>query len=102
MIMARVLWCNIPDLYMWGDMEFLLVMLYLVCVAVFLCCGVMVRVLILFKLDRVNKKLEEIKELLSERSVTKKLKKQWGSGVLKGGLKRRIMYIMYSLSCWRM
>ena len=83
-------------------MEFFMFVLYFVCVVVFFALWVIAWISISFKLDRVNKNLEEVKELLSEKLATKKSKKQWGSASIWGGYKRRIMYIMYSLSCWCM
>ncbi len=55
-------------------MEFFVIILYLVCVAVFM-LWIIAWVLIPFKLDRVNKNLEEIKKLLSEGLAAKKIKK---------------------------
>lgn len=54
-------------------MEFFMFVLYFVCVVVF-ALWVIAWILIPFKLDRVNKNLEEIKELLSEKRAVKKQK----------------------------
>lgn len=54
-------------------MEFFMFVLYFVCVVVF-ALWVIAWILIPFKLDRVNKNLEEIKELLSEKRAVKKPK----------------------------
>ena len=54
-------------------MDFFVFVLYFVCVVVF-ALWVIAWILIPFKLDRVNKNLEEIKELLSEKRAVKKQK----------------------------
>lgn len=58
-------------------MDFFIFVLYFVCVIVF-ALWVVAWISIPFKLDRVNKSLEEIKELLSERPTTKKSQKSAG------------------------
>ena len=58
-------------------MEFFMFVLYFVCVVVF-ALWVIAWISIPFKLDRVNKNLEELKELLSEKLVTKKSQKTVG------------------------
>ena len=58
-------------------MDFFIFVLYFVCVIVF-ALWVVAWISIPFKLDRVNKNLEEIKELLSERPTTKKSQKTAG------------------------
>ena len=58
-------------------MEFFMFVLYFACVVVF-ALWVIAWISIPFKLDRVNKNLEEVKELLSEKLATKSPKKQRG------------------------
>lgn len=58
-------------------MDFFIFVLYFVCVIVF-ALWVVAWISIPFKLDRVNKNLEEIKELLSERPTKKKSQKTAG------------------------
>lgn len=58
-------------------MDFFIFVLYFVCVIVF-ALWVVAWISIPFKLDRVNKNLEEIKKLLSERPTTKKSQKTAG------------------------